>query len=605
MNAYDVSETPHRHWHALHADEAVAAIESDAEFGLAADEARRRMDRFGPNALPEARRRSLLAVFLGQFKSPLIYLLFAAAGLALAFGHTSDAAVIAVVVILNAIVGGFQEGRAEKSLAALRRLATHRARVIRAGVEQVIEAREVVPGDILLLEAGDAVAADARLLRGAALQIAEAALTGESVPVSKNRLPLAADTPLADRQNLVFAGTHVTAGRARAVVVATGLETEVGRIASLSESAVEEPTPLERRIQQFGRAIIVAAGLIFTVVVTLGLLRGIPFAEIAMLGISQIVGMIPEGLPVAMTIALAVGVQRMARRRAIVRRLAAVETLGSTTVICSDKTGTLTRNEMTVTALHLADGRELSVTGVGYDPAGTLVFDGREPDLANDPALLALLEAAALCNDARLSPPGESAGGWQPIGDPTEVALLTLAIKGGVDPDELRQREKRRAEIPFDPAAKMMATQHGEIDASRVLLKGAPEVILAFCRAARRSDQDVALDDAALDTFRAAADRMAGQALRVLAIAVVDGAVIDGRTGFEAFRGRATLLGLIGQIDPPRSRSARSRRTLPRSRHPGGHGHGRPQGDRLSRSRRRWASPTIATKRSMEPSSSA
>jgi magnesium-transporting ATPase (P-type) len=539
-------------WHTLHAAEAVAAVESDADAGLAADEVRRRLERFGPNALPEPKRRSLVMIFLRQFASPLIYLLFVAAGLALAFGHTSDAAVIGVVVLLNALVGAFQEGRAERSLAALRRLAMHRARVIRAGTEQVIEAREVVPGDILLLEAGDAVAADARLLHGAALQIAEAALTGESVPVTKDLLPLAVDTPLADRRNLVYAGTHVTAGRARAVVVATGLATEVGHIAALSESAVEEPTPLEQRIASFGRAIIGLAAVIFALVIGLGWLRGLPLDEIAMVGISQIVGMVPEGLPVAMTIALAVGVQRMARRRAIVRRLAAVETLGSTTVICSDKTGTLTRNEMTVTALCLPLLREIEVTGTGYVPEGRFIENAHELEPSRDPDLRALLEAAVLCNDAQLAGPSEDAEGWRPIGDPTEVALLTLAIKGGVIPDELRTRMPRRAEIPFDPAQQMMATQHGDDGDSYVVLKGAPERVLALCGTVRREGLEVRLDESAQLTLRGMADRMAGRALRVLAVAIVERAEVDGRAGFAAFRGRASLLGLVGQIDPPR-----------------------------------------------------
>jgi len=348
-------------WHALHAEEAVAAVESDADGGLSAEEARRRLERFGPNALPETTRRSLLSVFLGQFKSPLIYLLFVAAGVALALGHVSDAAVIFIIVFLNAVIGAFQEGRAERSLEALRKLATHKARLVRGGQELIVEAREVVTGDILLLEAGDAVAADARLLHGAALQIAEAALTGESVPVAKNLLPLAPDTLLADRRNMIYAGTHVTAGRARAVIVATGLATEVGHIARLAETAEQMKTPLEQRIAQFGRYIIGAAVAIFIVVNVIGLLRGMPFGEILMLAISQVVGMIPEGLPVAMTIALAVGVQRMARRQAVVRRLAAVETLGSTSVICSDKTGTLTRNEMTVTAVYLPDGLQFKM----------------------------------------------------------------------------------------------------------------------------------------------------------------------------------------------------------------------------------------------------
>ena len=545
-------EVGERRWHELHGAEAVEAIASDAAGGLSAAESRRRLERFGPNALPEPERRSLLSIFLGQFKSPLIYLLLAAAGIALALGHLTDAVVIFVVVLLNALIGTIQEGRAERSLAALRKLATHPARVVRAGEEQIVAARELVPGDILLLEAGDAVGADARLLHGAALQIAEAALTGESVPVAKHLLPLAPDTPLADRRNMVYAGTHVTAGRARAVVVATGPATEIGRIAALAESAQEPETPLELRVAQFGRYVIVAAVAIFVVVNAVGLLRDLPFGEIVMIAISQVVGMIPEGLPVAMTIALAVGVQRMARRRTLVRRLAAVETLGSTTVICSDKTGTLTRNEMTVTALCLPDGRELAVTGTGHEPSGTFREGGREIDPAREEGLRALLEAGVLCNDADLRGPEETEPRWKAIGDPTEVALLTLAIKGGILPGELRARLPRRAEIPFDPNAKLMATQHETSAGSRVVLKGAPELLLELCRAARRDGRDVALDEDARRALRAAAERMAGSALRVLAVAVVDGAEVEGRAGFGAFRGRAVLLGLVGQIDPPR-----------------------------------------------------
>ena len=530
----------------------MAAIESDRDEGLSVAEVRTRLARFGPNALPEHERRSLLWVFLGQFKSPLIYLLFLAAGIALALGHRSDAIVIFTVVLLNAVIGAFQEGRAERSVEALRKLAVHKARVVRGGQEQIVEAGEVVPGDVVVLEAGDAVPADARLLHGAALQIAEAALTGESLPVAKHLLPLAPDTLLADRRNMVYAGTHVTAGRAHAVVVTTGLDTEIGHIATLAGSAKEPRTPLERRIAQFGRYIMIAAAAMFVTVLTIGLVRGMPFGQIIMVGISQLVGMIPEGLPVAMTIALAVGVQRMARRKAVVRRLAAVETLGSTTVICSDKTGTLTRNEMTVTALVLPDGRELAVTGAGYEPSGEFLEAGRVLDpLPTD--VRALLEAGMLCNDAQLHGPGDAEPRWKPIGDPTEVALVTLAIKGGIVPAELRGRLPRRAEIPFDSGAKLMATQHATPAGARVIVKGAPEVVLELCRAARRDGQDVVLDDEARRALGDAADRMAAQALRVLAIGVVDGAEIDGRAGFEAFRGRITLLGLFGQIDPPRS----------------------------------------------------
>ncbi len=539
-------------WHALQLAETVAAVESDSDHGLTEDDVRTRLARFGPNKLPEHERRSLLSVFVSQFKSPLIYLLFVAAGFAMALGHRSDAIVIFSVVLLNSLIGTFQEGRAERSLDALRKLATHKTRVVRGGQEAMVDAGDVVPGDVIMLEAGDAIPADARLLHGASLQIAEAALTGESVPVAKHLLPLAPDTMLADRRNMVYAGTHVTAGRARAVVVTTGLATEIGHIATLAGTATEPPTPLERRIAEFGRYIIIAAVVMFTTVMAIGLLRGVPFAQIVMIGISQLVGMIPEGLPVAMTVALAVGVQRMARRKAVVRRLAAVETLGSTTVICTDKTGTLTRNEMMVIAIALPDGRELKVTGAGYDPDGAVLEDGRTIDPI--PAdLRALFEAAVLCNDAQLVGPSDGSGPrWKPIGDPTEVALVTLGIKAGIIPAELRARMRRRAEIPFDPAAKLMATQHDTPEGSYVIVKGAPEVMLELCHAARQGGRDVELDDVARAGLRATADGMAARALRVLAIGVVDRGQIDGSVGFEAFRGRITLLGLLGQIDPPR-----------------------------------------------------
>ncbi len=536
-------------WHAMHAADAVAAMDSNAASGLTPEAARGRLERFGANALGERQRRSLIGVFLRQFKSPLIYLLFVAAGIALALGNVRDAIVIFTVVLLNAVIGGFQEGRAERSLEALRKLTTHKVRGVRAGHEIIVDARELVPGDVLVVEAGDAIAADARLLDGAALQIAEAALTGESVPVDKSFVPLAPDTPLADRCNMVYAGTHVTAGRARCLVIATGTATEIGRIAALAEESKEQQTPLQRRIAQFGKYIIAAATVMFVVVNVIGVLRGIPLADILMLAISQVVGMVPEGLPVAMTIALAVGVQRMARRNAVVRRLAAVETLGSTTVICSDKTGTLTRNEMTATAVYLPTGRILSVTGAGYEPVGQFLDNGAVVDPTREDSLRALLEAAILCNDAQLQGPENEEPRWRPIGDPTEVALLTLGMKGAIVPDELRARHRRRAEIPFDPAEKMMATQHDTTQGSVVVIKGAPEVLFELCRRPDADAKQVASDELA----RASAERMAASALRVLAFAAVEGATVDGRAGFAALRGRAVLLGLVGQMDPPRS----------------------------------------------------
>ncbi|HET7503025.1 MAG TPA: HAD-IC family P-type ATPase [Kofleriaceae bacterium] len=548
-------------WHALPAGSAVERLATDIERGLAEpalDELRRR---FGPNELPAARQRPLWAVFLGQFRSPLIYLLFGAAAIALALGETKDATVIFIVVVMNSVVGAYQEGRAEHALAALRRLSSQKARVVRGGGEQILDARDLVPGDVLLLAAGDAVTADARLIDGAALQIAEAALTGESLPVAKTPAVVAAESVLADRTNMVYAGTHVTAGRARAVIVATGTATEIGHIASLAEGGGPQQTPLERRVEQFGRSLMFVAVGIFALFVAVGLAAGLPLAEIAMVGISQVVGLIPEGLPVAMTVALAVGVQRMARRRAIVRRLSAVETLGSTTVICTDKTGTLTRNEMTVTALWLVRPGELTVTGSGYAPDGRLLAGDAPVALDAAPDVRRLVEAAILCNDAHVLGPDDRDPRWRTVGDPTEAALVTLAIKAGLAPEALRAAQPRRAEIPFDSAIKMMATQHDTPGGPCVIVKGAAEAVLALCAGVRSGDATIPLDDAGRRAALASAEAMAGRALRVLAVAEVRGAEagasnaarIDGRAGVDALRGRATLLGLIGQIDPPRA----------------------------------------------------
>ena len=549
-------------WHARDAASVQALLGCDANVGLSSKASAQQMARFGPNALPEPPKRPLWRLLLRQFKSPLIYILFIAATLAAAMGHTGDAAVILAVVLVNALIGAGQEGRAEASMAALRRHSTLQVRVVRDGREQAIAARELVPGDLLLLTAGDAVGADARLIEVAQLQVAEAALTGESVPVSKNTTPLPEATGLADRRNMVFSGTCITAGRARAVVTTTGKHTEVGAIARLTENAEEPKTPLELRIAQFGRYLVAGALVSFVAVVALGLLRGLPFTEVLMVAISQMVSLVPEGLPVAMTIALAVGMQRMAARGAIIRRLSAVETLGSTTVICSDKTGTLTRNEMTVSTLWLPGGRSIAVSGVGYAPQGTL-SDAGSPSVATgaeaDDAVRRLLQAAVLCNDADLVAPQTPTAQWAVLGDPTEAALLVVAAKAGIDVAALRSGWPREAELPFDSDTRMMATHHTSQGLpDRILIKGAPEAVLRLCRADR---PDV------LASAREAAERMASQALRVLAVASVEtgtpaasavtsrhsesrGLAMPG--GFDGLAGHATLLGLIGQIDPPR-----------------------------------------------------
>ena len=537
--------------HALASPEVLKALGSDALAGLSPEEAARRLGEHGPNTLPETEHRSLWRVLASQFASPLIYILFVAAAIAFAMGKRGDSIVILVVVIINAVIGAFQEGRAERSMEALRRLSSLKVRVLRGGREEIIEARDLVPGDVVLFAAGDAIGADARLLESAALETAEAALTGESLPVAKNPEPLAADTPLAERLNVVYSGTHVAAGRGKGIVVATGLATEVGKIAKLTAAAEDPDTPLELRIAHFGRYLVVAAIALVSVVLSVGLLRGMPFADVFMVAISQMVSMVPEGLPVAMTIALAVGMQRMAGRGAIVRRLAAVETLGSTSVICSDKTGTLTKNEMTVTALWLPGGRDIEITGAGYTPEGKLLEAGRE--ISNtDAHLRAMLEAVALCNDAQLVPPDNEDSRWRPLGDPTETALLTLALKGCVELDALRKQCPRRAEIPFDSAAKMMATQHGHGAKGRIVIKGAPEFLLALCGHARRGDTTIPLDETGRRDTEAAGSAMAARALRVLAVAEIPDDTLDDSAGFAQFQGRAVFLGLVGQMDPPR-----------------------------------------------------
>jgi len=523
-------------WHALQVETVLAQLGCDPASGLSATEADQRRAQCGANTLPEPPRRSTLAILARQFQSPLIYILLVAAVLAMVLSHYGDAVVILLVVGVNALIGAFQEGRAERSMASLRQLSALRVRVLRDGREMSIEARELVPGDVLLLAAGDAVGADARLIETAQLQVAEAALTGESVPVSKATPVLSEATGLADRHNMVFSGTYATAGRARALVVAIGSQTEVGRIAGLTESAAEPQTPLEQRIEQFGRWLVAAALGLFVAVVALGLYRNLPLADVLMVAISQMVSMVPEGLPVAMTIALAVGMQRMAGRGAIIRRLSAVETLGSTTVICTDKTGTLTRNEMTVSQLWLPGGIEVSVSGIGYAPEGKLS--------ANDAATLALLQAAALCNDAQLLPPEEARTQWSVLGDPTEGALIVLAAKGGIELEKLTRDAPREAELPFDSDTKMMATRHRFADAPRrVFVKGAPEAVLSLCAAEGA---------AAVQAARTAAETMAERALRVLAFAVVEDDLLDVNAGFDALAGRARLLGLVGQTDPPR-----------------------------------------------------
>ncbi len=535
-------------WHSLSVEQILSHFGCSAN-GLTATEARARLAKYGSNTLPEEHRKPVWRVFFHQFQSPLIYILFAAAVLAFALGKHEDSWVILIVVLINSIIGAFQEDRAERSMAALKKLTALKVNVLRDEAARSIDAEELVPGDVMILAAGDAIAADARLIEARVLEVAEAALTGESLPVHKQTDSLSADAVLGDRSNMVYSGTHITAGRGKALVVATGLGTEVGKIASLTAAALPPKTPLELRMEQLGRTLVVAAIFLFAVVIGAGYLRGMPMVDILMVAISQMVSLVPEGLPVALTIALAVGMQRMARRGAIVRSLSSVETLGCTTIICTDKTGTLTRNEMTATTVLLPDGRTVAVSGSGYAPDGDLTPDGGPEDAA----LRLILEAGVLCNDSQLVPPDVEDSRWRALGDPTEAALLALAMKGGIDPPQLRHEWPRRAEIPFDSAAKLMATQNGHTGKPcRVFIKGAPEWILPLCGHLRHNEHLLPLDDGRRQAILQSAGELAEQALRLLGFAMLEGAQIDESAGFEPLKGRAVFLGIVGQIDPPR-----------------------------------------------------
>ncbi|GAB6111667.1 cation-translocating P-type ATPase [Desulfomicrobium salsuginis] len=464
-------------WHTLGAAEVLALLGAGSD-GLSAVEASARLSAHGPNEIVQASGPSPVRLLLGQFKSLIVWVLVFAAAVSGVMGEAVDALAILTIVALNAVIGFWQELSAAKSIAALRRLAAPQAKVLRDGHVVAVGAAHVVPGDVLVLEAGDLVAADARLLTATSLSCVESALTGESAAVRKEAgFCAACDTPLGDRANMVFLGTSVATGTARAVVTATGMDTELGRIAGLIETG-EESTPLQRKLDAFGRVLIWATLGIVAVLFVLGRMRGIPHMELFLGAVSLAVAAVPEGLPAVVTVALALGVTRMARRRALVRSLPAVETLGATTVICTDKTGTLTSGEMTVRALHVC-GWDFEVTGDGYSPEGAVRIDGREPDARRREALGALASVLAGCNNAHLV--GED-GAWRVVGDPTEGAMLAAAAKTGADPGRVEADMPRVLEIPFDSDRKLSTIVRRLPDgAMRAFVNGAPDVLLARC----------------------------------------------------------------------------------------------------------------------------
>jgi magnesium-transporting ATPase (P-type) len=515
-------------WHARAPEDVLARLGSGAG-GLTSAEAAQRLATAGPNRLPQPPRRGALARFAAQFASLLVQVLIAAALIALLLGHPLDAAVIALVVLANAAIGFIQEGRAERALAAIQGLLAPRAAVLRDGQRLGVDAAELVPGDVVLLEAGDRVPADLRLITAQGLRVEEAMLTGESVPVDKTPEAMPEATSLAERHGMAYSGTLVGAGTGRGVVVATGAATELGRIGALVAGVAEVKTPLLQRLDRFSRtltlAILVASALVF--LLAWGW-RGWPAGEAFLAVIGLAVAAIPEGLPAVITITLAIGVRRMAARRALIRRLPAVETLGAVTVICSDKTGTLTRGEMSAVAAR-TPGAAWRVTGEGYAPHGEVAAEGA----AEPAALAALARIALLCNDAALR---ETPEGWRAEGDPMEGALLAFAARAGLDAADEAARHPRRDQQPFDAATRRMITLHDGAGGGLLCAKGAPEAILSLCPTA----------DAGV--WEAEVARMTADGLRVLAFADAQAASIE-----AGLCGGLTLRGVIGLLDPPRA----------------------------------------------------
>ncbi|WP_024506395.1 HAD-IC family P-type ATPase [Bradyrhizobium sp. ARR65] len=534
-------------WHAMSANEVEKSLATDCEKGLDPAEAARRLQAYGPNRLPEGRKRGPLMRFLSQFNNVLVYVLLGAGFTKLMLNLWVDASIIFGVVVLNALLGFIQEGKAEKALDAIRNMLSAEARTVRGGETRMIPAEQLVPGDIVLLESGDRIPADMRLAEAKNLRTEEAALTGESVPADKNTDAVSDNSTVGDRECMAFSGTMVVSGRATGVVVATGSETELGRINSLLTSVSALETPLLRQIKKFGYVITAVVGAVGVLVFAYGRwVAHMNFVELFQAVVGIAVSVIPEGLPAIITITLAIGVQRMAERNAIIRRLPAVETLGSVSRICSDKTGTLTLMEMMVVSAVTAEAA-YHVTGNGYAPEGEVKRDGKRAD--KEPVLTLMGRASMLCNDAELL---QEQGTWKVEGDPTEGALYPFAIKLGLDRRTEQTASPRIDAIPFESEHKFMATLHRSGDGKECLfVKGAPEVILEHCdRQQTVGGQHVPLNTA---HFLQAADILAGQGERVLALAWLESPGLEKGSLVPADLPKdLVLLGLIGLLDPPR-----------------------------------------------------
>ena len=524
------------------ARETAAQLQTDTARGLSAAEAATRLAKHGPNRLQGAKEKSILAMIFDQLKDFLVLILMVAAVVSIVLGETLDGVIILAIVVLNTFLGVYQENKASNALKALKEMASPHAKVLRDGVITEIASGDVVPGDLVVLDAGDYVPADVRLVDAVNLKIDEAALTGESVPVEKDAdALLPEDVPLGDRVNSGYMGTVVTYGRGRGLVTDTGMETQMGNIAGMLNQSPEESTPLQKKLDSLGKLLGIVCLVVCAVIFVLGLVRGMDIFEIFMTAVALAVAAIPEGLTVVVTVVLAMGMQRMVKVHAIIKRLSAVETLGSTTVICSDKTGTLTQNKMTIERLYHA-GSLYSVSGTGYSPTGEITGEnGAKPQAE---ALRHLLEGALLCNDASYDPQKESI-----IGDPTEAAMVVLAHKQGMEKPQWDTKYPRLQEIPFDSTRKLMSTFHQMEDGILMYTKGAPDELLMRCVSVEAADGTKPLDEETRQAILAQNTAFAESALRVIGVAYKKVSAVH--ADFEAENG-LTFVGLLGMIDPPR-----------------------------------------------------
>ena len=532
-------------WHAMDAQEVLQSLGTGLD-GLTDEEARVRLEKLGPNELRKGRRISPLKIFVGQFKEFLVLILIAAALVSAAIGEAVDAIVILVIIVAIAVLGFIQEYRAERALEALKKMAAPTATARRRGKDKEIPSRDLVPGDIISLAVGDKIPADARIIESHNLRVNEASLTGESTPVDKDTKVIASEVSIADQSNMVFGGTVVTYGHALTAIVSTGMSTEFGKIAGMIESAEEERTPLQARLEHVGKWLGIACIVVVAAVSSLGLIQGYGYLRMFTWGVSLAVAAVPEALPAVVTGALAIGVQRMAKRNSIVRKLPAVETLGCTTVICVDKTGTLTKGEMTVRELFL-DNETIQVTGTGYEPRGGFLKGVVVPDNRN---IKFMLQVASLCNDARLE---EEKGTWRVVGDPTEGALIVAAAKLSISQEEIRRQYPRVGELSFTSERKLMTTVHTTPYGRKIAcVKGAPEVVLEKSKYLQKEEAQLELTDRLKGEILQANERMAAKALRVLAIAYKEMPEEVQKFDEESTERNLTFLGLVGMIDPPR-----------------------------------------------------